>query len=108
MTIEEMLLDSGQYAKSDIANEKYIAPLRRHMEWLTAPLLQEGPFEFGDPEFFKQGIDTLKEMVERVYPATSMYLYFFRSMFGLRVLSYRLKCRVDMGALRRQERKAWV
>ena len=91
-----------------ICADAYIAPLRRHMEWLTAPLLQEGPFDFGDQEFFKQGIDSLKEVVERVYPATPMYLYFFRSLFGLRVLSYQLKSRVDIGALRRQERKPWV
>ncbi len=79
MTIEETLFKGGYYSKSDLANEKYIAPLRRHMDWLTAPLLQEGPFDFGDHDFFKQGIDSLKEMVERVYPAAPMYLYFFRS-----------------------------
>jgi aarF domain-containing kinase len=94
-----MLLDSGQYTMSDVANEKYLAPLRRHLEWLTAPLLHEEPFDFGDPEFFKKGIDSLKEMVEKVYPAPPMYLYLFRSFFGLRVLSYQLKCRVDIGAV---------
>jgi hypothetical protein len=108
MTVEEMLLEGGYYSKSDVANENYMAPPRRHMAWFTAPILQEGPFDFGDPELFKQGIDSLKEMVERVYPAAPMYLYFFRSMFGLRVLSYQLKCRVDIGALRKQERKPWV
>jgi len=50
-----MLLDSGQYTMSDVANENYVAPLRRHLEWLTAPLLHEEPFDFGDPEFFKKG-----------------------------------------------------
>jgi hypothetical protein len=107
ITFEEMLLESGD-SRSDVANENYIAPLRRHQQWLTGPVVQEGPFDFGDPEFFKQGIDSLKELVEKVYPAPPMYLYFFRSLFGLRVLSYQLKCRVDIGALRKQERKPWV
>jgi hypothetical protein len=108
MTLEEIMLKKGGHSESDVANESYMAPARRHQEWLAAPALQEGRFDFGDPESFKQGIDSLKEMVEKVYPAPPMYLYLFRSLFGLRVLSYQLKCRVDIGALRRQERKPWV
>ena len=107
MTVEEMMLRSG-HSKTDVANEDYVAPCRRHQQWLTAPAMLDGPFDFGNPVFFNQGIDSLKEMVEKVYPAAPMYLYFFRSLFGLRVLSYQLKCRVDIAGLRRQERKPWT
>ena len=107
ITLEKMMLDSGS-SEADIANEDYVAPVRRHQDWLVAPALHDGPFDFGNPEFFKQGIDSVKEVVEKMYPVPPMYLYFFRSMFGLRVLSYQLKCRVDIAALRRQERKPWT
>ena len=107
MTLEEVLVAEGD-TESDVANEAYMAPLRRHHAWLTGPAVHDGPFDFSNPEYFKQGIDSLKEMVAKVYPAPPMYLYFFRSMFGVKALSYRLQCRVDIGALRRQERKPRV
>lgn len=107
MTLEQSLLEGG-YSESDLADEKYMAPLRRHMAWLTAPAFHDGPFDFGDPEYFQQGIDSLKEMTPKPYPAPPMYFYEFRSLFGLKVLGWRLKCRVDMRQLREQERKPRV
>ena len=104
MTFEEDLIACG-YSKTDLANESYIGPLRRHFEWLTAPAFHEGPFDFGDTGFFKSGIESMKEMVAKQYPAPAMYLYIYRTFFGLRVLSWRLKCRVDVKALRHQERE---
>ena len=67
---------------------------------------RKGPSILAILNIFKQGIDSLKEMVEKVYPAPPMYLYLFRSLFGLRVLSYQLKCRVDIGALRQAGEEA--
>ena len=104
ITLEETLLRCGD-TEPDVSNEEFMAPLRRHHAWLIAPVVHEGPFDFGDRGFLQQGIDSLKEMVPKVYPSPPMYLYFFRSMFGIRVLSFRLKCRVDIRQLRREERK---
>jgi predicted unusual protein kinase regulating ubiquinone biosynthesis (AarF/ABC1/UbiB family) len=104
MTLEELLHACGD-AAADIASADYMEPLRRHHAWLTEPVFHDGPFDFGDTGFFKAGIESLKEVVEKRYEAPAMYLYSFRAIFGLRVLSWRLKCRVDIGALWRQERK---
>jgi aarF domain-containing kinase len=107
MNLEQSLLEGG-YSESDLADEKYMAPLRRHMAWLTAPAFHEGPFDFGDPAYFREGIDSLKEMTLKPYPAPPMYFYEFRSMFGIKMLGWRLSCRVDMRQLRDQERKPWL
>jgi hypothetical protein len=104
VSLEEALRVDG-HAESDIARESYLAPLRRHYAWLHAPVEKAGPFDFGDTEYFREGIESTKEMVEKRYPSPPMYLYVFRSIFGLRVLSWRLKCRIDVGALRAQEKK---
>jgi aarF domain-containing kinase len=103
VTLEESLILNG-YSEADVANEAYMAPLRRHHRWLTAPAFYEGPFDFGSDEFFHDGIYSLKEMVRKSYPAPPMYLYVFRTFFGMRVLSWQLKCRVNIAALRRRER----
>jgi len=107
MTLEQSLLEGG-YSESDLANEKYMAPLRRHQTWMTAPAFHDGPFDFGDPAYFQEGIESLKEMTQKPYPAPPMYFYVFRSIFGVKILCWRLKCRVDMRKLRDQERKARV
>ena len=107
ITLEQSLLEAG-YSESDLANEKYMAPLRRHQAWLTAAAFHDGPFDFGDRAHFQEGIDSLKEMTQKPYPAPPMYFYVFRSIFGVKVLCWRLKCRVDMRKLRDQERKPWV
>ena len=99
------LLADGCYTDADVANESFMAPLRRHHAWLTGPAFHEGPFDFSDPAYLQQGIDSLQEMVAKVYPSPPMYLYLFRSIFGLKILSYRLGCRVDMRELRNQERR---
>jgi tRNA A-37 threonylcarbamoyl transferase component Bud32 len=104
MTFEDNLRADG-YTESELTNEAFMAPLRRNQWWLTYPSLHEGPFDFSDPVFFKKGIDSLKEMVEKVPPAPPMYLYCFRSLFGMRVLCYRLGCRVDIRAIRQEEKK---
>ena len=106
MTLEEVLV-ADTYSESEVTNETFMAPLRRHHAWLTAPAFVDRPFDFGDTAFFQQGIDSIKEMVEKIYPSPPMYLYLLRSIFGVRVLSWRLKARVNMAALRRQERKPW-
>lgn len=104
VSLEEALRQEG-HAESDIASESYLAPLRRHYAWLHAPVEQTGPFDFGNTEFFKEGIDSTKEILEKRYPAPPMYLYVFRSIFGLRVLSWRLKSRFDAGVMRAQEKQ---
>jgi hypothetical protein len=106
MTLEQVLLADGYYSEEDVNNPAFMAPLRRHHAWLTGPSFHEGPFDFSDPAYLQQGTDSLQEMVAKIYPSPPMYLYVFRSMFGLKILSYRLACRVDIRKLRAEERKA--
>jgi hypothetical protein len=104
ITFEESLLRSG-YSRSDVENDLYMAAPRKHQAWLTAPAFHDGPFDFGDRAYLQQGIESLKEMTQKIHPAPPLYLYIFRSLFGVKILCFRLQCRVDMKAMRRQERK---
>jgi len=108
ITVLESLRETGSYTEKELADENFIGPLLRHYDWFLEPIAKKGTFDFGDPEPFRRMIENLKVMVEKVYPSPPMYLYMYRTIFGLRVLCYRLKCRVDLGALRAQERKPWV
>jgi predicted unusual protein kinase regulating ubiquinone biosynthesis (AarF/ABC1/UbiB family) len=108
LTPHETLREGGFYTEKELADEEFMAPMRRHYVSVGAPILTPGPFDFGDAVAFKELVGNLQQMVKRVYPAPAMYVYMYRSIFGLRVLSYRLKCRFDMGALRAQERKPWT
>jgi predicted unusual protein kinase regulating ubiquinone biosynthesis (AarF/ABC1/UbiB family) len=73
-------------------------------EWLWEPLEHEGPFDFGDPEYFNRGSSLLAEILRgghvRSRPVNT---WLNRNYIGLRALLLRLKARVDCGALIKKE-----
>jgi hypothetical protein len=73
-------------------------------KWAWEPLLHEGTFDFSDPEYFRRGVKLYGELVKRRYtrsrPANT---WMCKGIYGNRAMLARLKARVDMGAIHRQE-----
>jgi hypothetical protein len=68
------------------------------------PLRQEGLFDFGDESHLRRGIAAMSRLFFRRMTQTHpMQIYLYRSFFGLRALLYRLRARVDVAAIHRQE-----
>lgn len=102
------LLGSEYVTTADLANKPYVDAVERHMQWLMEPVLNPGPFDFGDEGHLQRGIECLQELLRNRYTASPpMYIYLYRSLFGLRVLCLRLRCRVDVGSLRKREVEIW-
>ncbi|MBI5576154.1 MAG: AarF/ABC1/UbiB kinase family protein [Deltaproteobacteria bacterium] len=81
-----------------------LATLRRNMDWNFEPWLTEGPFDFGDVDFYRRGIDGLVAVARKRYTRTPpLHLWTSRFIFGSRALAYRLKGRCDFRQLHRQE-----
>jgi aarF domain-containing kinase len=105
ITLAELMRIFG-VPEADFANPDYVAASTRHNMWLVKPLWHVGPFDFGDEAFFKEGIDSMHEIISKRYTAAPpMYVYLFRAIFGWRALALRLRCRVDQAMVRRQELK---
>jgi len=82
-----------------------MAAMTASVEWLLEPLRQEGPFDFGDATHFQRGIDCMSRLILKRYTRSHpMFVYFNRSVFGLKALLLRLRAQVDVRAVFSQER----
>ncbi|MBU0616258.1 MAG: hypothetical protein KKI02_00930, partial [Planctomycetes bacterium] len=72
--------------------------------WAWEPILHEGPFDFGDLDYFHRGVAMYGAAIRRRYtrsrPANT---WMIKSIFGLRAMLARLEARIDLGAIFRTE-----
>ncbi len=70
-------------------------------------MARPGPFDFGDESHFRRGVDWFVRVNrQRTMRANPMYVYWNRSVFGLKAMLFRLRAQVDMHEVIRQERPA--
>jgi hypothetical protein len=78
--------------------------LEESYQWVCEPIQYEGPFDFGNAEHLRRGIQGVIGLLRKRYTRSHpMYLYLNRSVFGLRALLYRLRAQVEVKALHLQE-----
>jgi len=89
--------------------EDYVRVMLESLDWMMEPLRQPGAFDFGDAGHFQRGVDWFSRVVrKRNIRANPMYVYWNRSVFGLKALLYRLRAQVDVHEVSRQERPRLV
>ena len=104
MTLMDLLGKNGTATSADLANPDYIATFQHHYDFLLKPLQTDGAFDYADPAEFREGIDSIQQIVQKRYIAAApMYVYMVRSLFGMRALAYRMGCRYDQKPLRQNE-----
>ncbi|MCP5118811.1 MAG: AarF/ABC1/UbiB kinase family protein [bacterium] len=73
-------------------------------DWFWQPIRHEGPFDFGDPEFFRSGLRLLAEILRSGHRRSLPVNYWNnRGFMGLRAMLCRLKARVDFNTLLKKE-----
>jgi aarF domain-containing kinase len=102
--LRELFRRSANLEDVDFKNQEYVELLTESHKWTCEPIQHEGPFDFGNVEHLQRGIQLVVSLARKRYTRSHpMYLYFNRSVFGLRALLYRLRAQVDVKALHRQE-----
>jgi predicted unusual protein kinase regulating ubiquinone biosynthesis (AarF/ABC1/UbiB family) len=77
-------------------NADAIEQVEAFIRWTNEPLIQSGPFDFGDPARIRKGIEILGRICEKRYAKSNpKYLYTTRSSLGMTAMLLRLKARVD-------------
>lgn len=85
----------------------YIRMMEASRNWMLEPDNHPGPFDFGDEGHYQRGLDMIAGMIrKRTTRSNPMYVYFQRSVFGLKALLLRLRAQVDVGEIIRRERPA--
>jgi predicted unusual protein kinase regulating ubiquinone biosynthesis (AarF/ABC1/UbiB family) len=85
--------------------EDYLRMMEESLEWMMEPLQQPGAFDFGDEKHFQRGMEWFSRVMRsRRLRAHPMYVYWNRSVFGLKALLYRMRAQIDVHEVLRQER----
>jgi len=87
--------------------EIYRRVMHESREWMMEPMI-DGPYDFGDGGHLKRGIEWYTGLLKsRHTRGHRMYVYYHRSVFGIKALLYRLRAQVNIRALHRQESQAF-
>jgi aarF domain-containing kinase len=84
---------------------EYLKMMEESRDWMMEPIDRPGPFDFGDEAHFQRGLDWFSRAVrKRTTRSNPMYVYWNRSVFGLKAILLRLRAQVDVHEIVRQER----
>lgn len=73
-------------------------------DWVCEPVMTQEPFDFGQPEYFRRGMDLWRELLARRYVRTlPVNTWITKSFVGLRALLFGLGARVPLGRIVREE-----
>lgn len=72
--------------------------------WMYEPVNTDAPFDFGDDTYLQRGMVMWGEMVRRRYTRSlPVNIWINKSFIGLRAMLHRLKARVPLGRILREE-----
>jgi predicted unusual protein kinase regulating ubiquinone biosynthesis (AarF/ABC1/UbiB family) len=76
--------------------------------WIWRPYRQDGPFDFGDPGYLREGVDVFSAIARAriAAPWLPMNAFIARWYFGAAAMLYRLRARVDIRSIYLRERVA--
>jgi predicted unusual protein kinase regulating ubiquinone biosynthesis (AarF/ABC1/UbiB family) len=105
--LRETLAQGSNLTPEQAADEDRMKLLTQFTDWAWEPILHEGPFDFGNLDYFRRGAamygDAIRRRYTRSRPANT---WMIKSIFGLRAMLAHLEARVDLGAVFRTERVA--
>jgi predicted unusual protein kinase regulating ubiquinone biosynthesis (AarF/ABC1/UbiB family) len=104
--IREVARRACGVTETDPELETYVRMMEESCDWLMEPLRHPGAFDFGDGAHFQRGVEWLSRVLrQRRIRAHPMYVYWNRSVFGLKAILFRLRAHVDVHAVFGQERR---
>ncbi len=95
-------------AEDDAFDPEMLARNVEFSRWVWRPYRHDGPFDFGDPDYLREGADLLSAVgrVPMTAPWLPMNAFIARWYFGIGAMLYRLRARVNVQALNGRERIA--
>jgi aarF domain-containing kinase len=103
--ISEVIRRVCGVSDSDPEYPDYLKMMKGSLDWMMEPLDRAGPFDFGDEGHFQRGVDWfVRANRERTIRANPMYMYWNRSVFGIKAMLFRLRAQVDVHEVVRRER----
>ena len=81
-----------------------LAMMRAYCDWLWAPILTDEPFDYGDPDQYREGVRLYGEFIKRHWVRSQpVNIWLTKVFFGLRAMLTHLGARVEYGRIMREE-----
>jgi hypothetical protein len=78
--------------------------MERALDWFSELFRGPQPIDFGNPQRLRRGVENHAYLARKGYTKSHpMFVYQVRSGYGLAAVLYRLKARVDMFELGKEE-----
>jgi predicted unusual protein kinase regulating ubiquinone biosynthesis (AarF/ABC1/UbiB family) len=98
---------SAALAEDAPFDPEHLRLLERLTEWKWRPYRHRGPFDFGDGQVLREGAEVFREMTrKRCTRGEPLCVLLLRVDFGLFAMLYRLRARVDVREISREEARA--
>jgi aarF domain-containing kinase len=102
--VRNAMIRAGDLTQRQINDEPRMQRMQEWAEWVWEPMKHDGPFDFGDPGYFRRGIDIYGELVRHRYVRSlPLNIWLSKCFYGVRAILARLDAHVDMRAIWKQE-----
>jgi aarF domain-containing kinase len=106
VTIEALRQFAG-LADGESAPPGHLALLASWSRWMWRPYWHQGPFDFGDPRYLREGVELLEQFYsERFMLGVPMAVFTTRWFLATVAILYRLGARIDVREIYASERSA--
>ena len=100
-TLRSIAIEPGQ-----AVNEEYVRFIEEFSHWWSDYLLHDEVHDFGDEAFMQRGLEFFAQVArKRYFRSLPMNIWIIRQLMGLRILAHRLKARINMHRMAKEE--AW-
>jgi predicted unusual protein kinase regulating ubiquinone biosynthesis (AarF/ABC1/UbiB family) len=95
-------------AEDEALDPEILARTAELSRWMWRPFLHDGPFDFGDPGYLREGVDRFGALARARISSLWLLMNAFlaRWCLGTAAMLYRLRARVDVRAIDERERLA--
>ncbi len=102
--VRKTYVRGGDLTPKQAADDTRLKMYGQWADWAWEPVVHEGPFDFGDRDYFRRGASLYGELIRRRYMRSRpSNTWLIKCIYGLRAMLAHLKARVDLGAIFREE-----
>lgn len=102
--MERLIVKASLYRSAEEMGGERLAMVGRVIRWQLEPWGTEGLFDFGDPAFFRRGMDAMMEVTRKGFMrGMPVHIWSTRFILGARGVVYRLKGRCDFRRIYQDE-----
>ncbi|QWV97889.1 AarF/ABC1/UbiB kinase family protein [Geomonas nitrogeniifigens] len=102
--MERLIVKSSLYDSAEQMGRERLELIGTVIRWQLEPWLTDGLFDFGDPDFFRRGMDAMVGVTRKGFMrGMPVHIWTTRFILGARGVVYRLKGRCDFQEIYRRE-----